>query len=137
MIFITIPSSRPKPKHVPKFYEVGNKPSVYTGELTIEQEIARRQDIIDDLLSTFVYVVGDRVVFQGEPLGEFTIRHIVKRYHEIKDDWPLSDNPLIISVQSDDLPKEYFHCTTNKIIGLASNKPSSLKATPPTRPLLK
>ena len=121
MITLTIPSSRPKVKtyHQPHQFHVVNN-HVLKGELTIEQEIARRQDIIDGLLLNFHYKIGDRIVFKDEsPFGEYKITYIVKRYHEIKDEWPASDNPLIISVQSDDLPKEFFNCTTNKIGKLA------------------
>lgn len=118
MINITIPSSRPKPKYDYPYTAINKLPLLLsnTSELTIEQEIARRQGIIDSLLSSFTYKIGNTIKMKNDsPEGTFRIKYIVKKLHEMKEAWPMSDNPMLVSVQSDDLPKEWFNCTTNKI----------------------
>jgi hypothetical protein len=122
MIKIVIPSSRPK-KHFPVVHNGGythtNLTSNSEKELTIEQEIARRQLVIDDLLKKFIYRIGDKVIMKdNDPAGTFVISYIVKKYHEVKNEWPASDNPMLISLQNVYSPKEFYQATTNKIAGL-------------------
>ena len=108
-------------KHI-GFHNTQQPTIVYntTEENTIEVELARRQHIINNMLSNFHFNVGDRIYFKdNDPAGEFRITYITKFIHELKDEWPKTDNPMLIVLKHDDLPNEMLYATTNKIGMLA------------------
>jgi hypothetical protein len=85
-------------------------------KVSIEMELSRRQHIINGLLKSFLYKEGDKVTFKDDnPSGTYRIKYIVKRAFEIKEDWPPTNNPLLVVLEHDDLPEEQFFATTNKI----------------------
>lgn len=82
-------------------------------------EYNRRLARVSFLSHTCPYKVGDVVEKEtpdNQDTGTITVRHIVKHYSEIqKDEWPKTDNPMIVSLKYEKFPDLVMVCTTNYV----------------------
>lgn len=125
MIFITLPSLRPKPPAVPVSmgaYTHGTTGKVSGLDADKFQEARRRDNIIKQLVKDCPYQAGDIVGVNsdaGKSLygNKIQVIRIAQNYVQLgAKEWPeKGDNPLIVSASNG---KETFFCTTNYLIPL-------------------
>lgn len=89
----------------------------YVTNLAIYNEAKRRNNIIKELVKSFIYKKGDVVECANprdtEKWGQCTILNVLDDYQHMEKDhkWPANDNPMIVTAAAEN--GEIFFATTN------------------------
>lgn len=123
MIEYNLPSRRKPPakwSYTPQVHVPPKRES--TGNLTIIDEVKRRDAIVQELFRTCPYNVGDIVKPHSKEEeakygSNILVEFICNSYTQLgkNEKWPKSDSPMIVTAFSQD-KGERFYCTTGYLV---------------------